>query len=148
MTTRPARPAGMARAFQSFLHLLLAAAVSACGAQGETNVETGTREQVLHLGNAAEPQEVDPHVLTGIPEWNSIMALFEGLVSKHPADLGIQPGVAESWDVSPDQLTYTFHLRSNARWSNGDPVTARDFEYSWKRSMLPALGNPYTYMFY
>jgi oligopeptide transport system substrate-binding protein len=111
-------------------------------------VETGRRDQVLHFGNGDEPQELDPHVVTGIPEWHIILALFEGLVSKHPADLSIEPGVAESWDISEDHKTYTFHLRRDARWSNGEPVTAGDFVYSWRRSLMPALGNAYAYMFF
>ncbi|MBI1190505.1 MAG: hypothetical protein GC200_07495 [Tepidisphaera sp.] len=57
------------------------------------------------------------------------------------------PGVAESWDISPDGLTYTFHLRDNARWSNGDPVTAPDFVYTWRRAMLPELGSDYAKLF-
>ena len=126
--------------------ILLGAA--ACSMHSETNVESGRRMQILHFGNADEPQELDPHVVTGIPEWHIIQALFEGLVSKHPATLAIEPGVAESWTISGDQKVYTFHLRDNARWSNGDPVTAQDFVYSWKRALMPALGNLYAYMFY
>lgn len=128
--------------------LLLAAALCGCSGQQGSNVESGRRDQVLHFGNGDEPQELDPHVVTGIPEWHIIMALFEGLVSKHPADLSIQPGVAESWDISEDRRTYTFHLRADARWSNGDPVTAGDFAYSWRRALTPGLGNPYAYMLY
>lgn len=128
--------------------VLFGACAPSCSMRSETNVEVGAREQILHFGNGDEPQEIDPHVVTGIPEWHIIMALYEGLVSKHPADLSIQPGVAESWTLSDDQKLYTFRLRANARWSNGDPVTAHDFVYSWKRALMPALGNLYAYMFY
>ncbi len=119
----------------------------ACSFDWETNVESGNREQILHFGNGDEPQEIDPHLTTGIPEFHIQQALFEGVVAKHPADLSIEPGVAESWDISEDQKTYTFHFRDNARWSNGDPVTAQDFVYSWERALRPELGSLYSYMF-
>jgi oligopeptide transport system substrate-binding protein len=73
---------------------------------------------------------------------------LEGLVSVHPVDLTPTPGVAESWEISDDGLIYTFHLRDTAKWSNGDPVTAMDFVYSWKRSLTPELGNQYAYMLF
>ncbi len=122
-------------------------ALASCSLDWESNVESGNREQILHYGNGDEPQEIDPHLTTGIPEFKIQLALFEGLVSKHPADLSIQPGVAESWEVSDDQLIYTFHFREDARWSNGDPVTAGDFVYSWERALRPELGSLYAYMF-
>ena len=61
-------------------------------------------------------------------------------------DLHPIPGGAESWDISPDQKIYTFHLRKNARWSNGDSLTARDFLESYKRILTPSLGSEYSYM--
>src|SRR3989338_8930244 len=124
------------------------ALLTACGLEHETNVESGDREQILHFGNADEPQEIDPHVTSGIPDFQIQHALFEGLVAKHPKTLAIEPGVAESWSLSDDLKTYTFHLHHNARWSNGEPVTARDFVYSWQRALMPAMGNTYAYMLY
>ena len=132
-----------------FLIILLALCLTvACGNNYETNVASGNRDQVLYFGNADEPQELDPHVTSGIPDFQIQHALFEGLVAKHPKTLAIEPGVAESWTISDDLRTYTFHLRHNARWSNGDPVTARDFVYSWRRALQPAIGNVYAYMLY
>ena len=119
----------------------------ACGG-GESNVERGNREQVLHWGNGTEPQELDPHIVTGVPEHHIIVALLEGLVLKDPSTLEPIPGVAERWTISEDQLIYTFDLRKEARWSNGDPVTAEDFVWSWWRALQPALGNQYAYMYY
>jgi len=137
------------RHFSLFLaSLSLFAFISSCGLHRETNVDSGDRQQILHFGNGDEPQELDPHVTTGIPEYQIQMALFEGLISLHPKTLAIQPGVAESWDISDDLMTYTFHLRKNARWSNGDKVTAHDFVYSWKRALTPEMGNLYAYMLY
>ncbi len=113
---------------------------------GETRVQRGTREGILHWGNSAEPQGLDPHVVTGVPEHMILVALFEGLVIMDPETLEPSPGVAESWEITDDNLVYTFHLRDDARWSNGDPVTAHDFVYAWNRILSPALGSEYAYM--
>ena len=121
--------------------------LAACGSH-ESNLESGARDQVLHFGNGDEPQDLDPQTVTGIPETHIVMALFEGLVSKDPEDLGPRPGVAERWTVSSDQRIYTFYLRPDARWSNGEPLTATDFAWSWRRALTPALGNLYAYMYY
>ncbi len=118
-----------------------------CGAK-KTAVERGNKAQILHLGNQTEPQDLDPHIVTGEPELHIISALLEGLVTEDPKDLRPIPGVAQSWDVSPDLKTYTFHVRSNALWSNGDRVTAGDFVYSCKRVLSPALGSEYAYMLF
>ena len=118
-----------------------------CG-QRETTVEAGNRLQILHLGNGAELVDIDPHAVTGKTEHNVITALTEGLVSEDPVDLHLVPGVATHWELSPDGLTYTFHLRDNARWSNGDLVTAHDFVRSWQRMLTPSMGSEYAYMLY
>ena len=102
--------------------------------------------RVLRVGNGAEPQDLDPHMVTGIPEHRIASTLFEGLVDTDPADLHPIPAVAESWEISPDGMQYTFHLRANAAWSNGDPVTAQDFAYAWQRLLSPGLGAEYAYM--
>jgi oligopeptide transport system substrate-binding protein len=75
-------------------------------------------------------------------------ALFEGLVTEDPVDLHPVPGVAERWEISPDGLLYTFHLRATAKWSNGDPVTATDFVASYKRVLTAELGARYAYLLY
>ncbi len=135
-------------AFSLLIGFVLIPLLSSCSFDRETNVESGNRNQILHYGNGDEPQELDPHLTTGVPEYHIEKALFEGLVDKRPSDLAIEPGVAESWTVSDDQLSYTFHFRDKARWSNGDPVTAFDFVYSWQRALKPDLGNLYAYMFF
>ena len=132
--------------FAVFTAILLVLQAS-CSLDWESNVESGNREQILHFGNGDEPQEIDPHLTTGIPEFHIQQALFEGVVAKHPSTLEIEPGVAESWDISDDQLVYTFHFREDARWSNGDPVRAQDFVYSWERALRPEIGSLYSYMF-
>src|SRR6058998_3100971 len=105
----------------------------------ETRVARGHREQILHRGNGAEPQDLDPQTVSGVPEDHILVALFEGLVSEDPRDLHPVPGVAERWDVSGDARTYTFYLRKNAKWSNGQPVGARDFVGSYQRMLMPSL---------
>lgn len=118
-----------------------------CG-KHETRVQKGNRTQTLHLGNSSEPKDLDPHLVTGVCEYNIMSALLEGLVTEDPKTLKPIPGTAASWDISADSLTYTFHLRPNAKWSNGDPVTAKDFVFSYQRMLSPALGSPYAYMLY
>jgi len=103
-------------------------------------------DKVLHFGNGAEPEDLDPHIVTGVVEHNIIVALTEGLVSEDPKTLDPVPGVAERWDISEDGRVYTFHFRETARWSNGDPVRPADFIYSARRILNPMLAAEYAYM--
>jgi len=105
-------------------------------------------KMVFRQGGGSEPQTIDPGIATGHPDAHVILALFEGLLAYHPETLAVVPGVAERWETSPDGLTYTFYLRKNAKWSNGDPVTAHDFVYSWNRFLHPLLASEYAYMLY
>jgi oligopeptide transport system substrate-binding protein len=130
------------------LMLLAALLLSGCGRPDETRVEEGNRLGILHFGNLAEPQGLDPHITSGLTESYIISSLFEGLVTKNPETLEVEPAVAERWELSDDGRTYTFHLRQNARWSNGDPITAEDFRWSWQRALTPELGSLYNYMFF
>ena len=114
----------------------------------ETNAEKGRRLQILHKGNGPEVQDLDPHLVNSVASLNVISALLEGLVAEDPHDLHPVPGVAESWEISPDQKIYTFHLRHDAKWSNGEAVTARDFIESYRRILSPALASPVAYMLY
>jgi oligopeptide transport system substrate-binding protein len=98
----------------------------------------------LVLINGAEPELFDPPLITAQATSRIAYALFEGLTSFDSKGVP-QPGVAERWEISPDGLRYIFHLRKDARWSNGDPVTAEDFLYSWRRTLLPATASEYSY---
>jgi oligopeptide transport system substrate-binding protein len=124
------------------LRLLLALAggflLAGCAGR-ETAVQSGSRQQVLHRGIGVEPSDLDPHLATATNDFHTISALFEGLVGQDPTDLSPVPGVAERWETSADARTYTFHLRANARWSNGDPVTAQDFVASYRRMLSASL---------
>jgi len=98
---------------------------------------SASAHSVLHRPLEAEPDSLDP-VKTTNAVANSVEAdLFEGLVRLDPSGI-VVPGVAESWDRAPDGITYTFNLRKNARWSNGDPLTAEDFVFAWRRGVDPA----------
>lgn len=93
-------------------------------------------EQVLHRDNGGEPTTLDPHLADGSPAAHILRDLFEGLTAESPAGKVI-PGAAIRWNISADGKTYTFYLRRDARWSNGDPVTAEDFVYGFRRSADP-----------
>jgi oligopeptide transport system substrate-binding protein len=109
-------------------------------AKHETAVDAGLRTQTLHLGNSAEPPDLDPHTNNASAVDLICTALFEGLVRLESDGVSIRPGVAERWEISPDGLTYTFHLRADAKWSNGDAVTADDFFAAFRRFLEPKLG--------
>ena len=102
-------------------------------------------QQVLHRGNGEEPQTLDPHLGDGVPTANLQRDLFEGLTTTTP-DGRIVPGAAAHWDVSRDGLIYTFYLDPNGRWSNGEPVTAADFVWSWQRVVDPNTAAAYARM--
>ncbi|RAP32470.1 peptide ABC transporter substrate-binding protein [Candidatus Marinamargulisbacteria bacterium SCGC AG-414-C22] len=98
---------------------------------------------ILHKGNGAEPQTLDPHKAEGVPSSHILRDLYESLTE---VGLDGNPvlGAAESYELSQDGTVYRFYLRKNAVWSNGDPVTAHDFEYGLKRSVDPATGSKYS----
>jgi oligopeptide transport system substrate-binding protein len=111
-------------------------------------VEVGIATQTLHVGNGLEPQDLDPHLITGISEIKILSALLEGLVGQAPEDLSPVPGVAESWDISEDGRIYTFHLRPQLKWSDGTKLTTEDFIYSFQRMLNPKLGAANAYLLF
>jgi oligopeptide transport system substrate-binding protein len=112
----------------------------------ETPVEAGIRTQTLLVGNDAEPTDLDPQATTVFTDTQIEYSLFEGLTKLNARTSEAEPDLARSWDVSGDGLVYTFHLRPGARWSNGDPVTAADFVFSFRRILSPAFAAGYSYM--
>lgn len=98
-------------------------------------------QQILRRGNGEEPETLDPHRAQGVPAHNILRDLFEGLTVELP-DGRVAPGAAAHWDISRDGKRYTFYIRENARWSNGDPITAEDFVFGLQRSADPATGSP------
>ncbi|QTF08325.1 oligopeptide ABC transporter substrate-binding protein OppA [Brenneria izadpanahii] len=113
---------------------------SAWAATVPAGVELAAKQELVR-NNGAEVASLDPHKIEGVPESNVSHDILEGLVISDPNGKVI-PGVAESWD-NKDFKVWTFHLRKNARWSNGDPVTAQDFVYSWQRLADPKTASPY-----
>lgn len=135
--------------------LIIAGVLSGCGTDNSAttaNIEIGgasgtelAAEQVLHWGNGAEPQGLDPHKSEGVPGSNIQRDLFDGLINEAPNG-DLVPGGAASWEMNADGTVYTFNLRENARWSNGDPVTATDWVYGLRRSVDPITGSRYTFI--
>ncbi len=131
-----------------FVIALLALALSACG-ERERDVDKAAQEGIMLIGNGSEPKSIDPHLVTGVTENQIIQTMVEGLIAYHPDnDTVPYPGVAQSWESNDDFTVWTFKLRDNAKWSNGDPVVASDFVYSWERILSPALGAEYAEMLY
>jgi oligopeptide transport system substrate-binding protein len=120
---------------------LLAAVLPGCGRR-----PAAPAEKVLAVGNRSEVQDLDPHLVSGIAEHRALSSLFEGLATLDLDTMEPVPAAAARWEISEDQLRYTFHLRAEARWSNGDPLTAEDFVYSWRRMLHPALAAEYAYL--
>jgi oligopeptide transport system substrate-binding protein len=137
---KPVKPLARFLPFAPWLGIfLILLSLSGCG--------VGDKRADLVILNGAEPESIDPAVVTGQLEGRICYALFDGLL--HFDRFGKpQAAIAERWDISNDGKIYTFHLRSNAKWSNGDPVTATDFLRSWKRVLLPETACEYAYLVY
>ena len=97
----------------------------------------------LTIINGAEPESLDPAIITGQPELRAVQGLFEGLTRLDPKTARPIPGLAERWEISPDGLVYLFHLRTNLVWSTGEPIRSDDLVYSWIRALNPATGSDY-----
>lgn len=141
--TGPSEPFGRVpfsrRGFVFCLGVLVASLLGGCGG--------AFSPADLTFANGGEPETLDPALITAQLDMRVAYALFEGLTTFNAAGEP-QPGVAERWEVSPDGLTYTFHLRRNARWTNGDRVTARDFVESWRRVLTPAVAARNSYQLF
>ncbi|HEX7997167.1 MAG TPA: peptide ABC transporter substrate-binding protein [Pyrinomonadaceae bacterium] len=136
----------------ALLLVALAFVATACAASagnqmffGKTNPPTG---QVMRYVTGSEPESLDPQIGTGQPEGRIYMALFEALCEFDPRNMEPIPGIAERWDVNKDSSEFVFHLRKNARWSDGEPITARDFLYTFRRGLSPELASRNAYLGY
>ena len=98
--------------------------------------------------NHAEPDSLDPAIIVSQPDMRIVRGMFEGLLRLDPKTARPIPGLAKSWDISPDQKTYTFHLRTNLVWSTGGPITADDVVYSWIRALKPSTASDYAFALY
>lgn len=98
--------------------------------------------------NSLEPESLDPEIIIAQADYRIVSAIFEGLTRLEPVKASPVPGLAESWDISPDGKIYTFHLRTNLVWSTGEPLTADDVVYSWHRELDPATASDYAGQLY
>ncbi len=138
----------MKKTLTILLSIILILALSACTANSSRNSDSSSgHKKVLKLNNGLEPSSFDPPKGFDAASWNPLNNLMEGLV-RLGKDNEPHPAIAEKWDVSSDGKTYTFHIRKNAKWSNGDPVTANDFEFAWKRLLDPKTASPAAFLGY
>lgn len=114
----------------------------------ETQVEAGLRTHTLHKAISAEPRDLDPHILVAYNDMTVCLALFEGLVAVDETTSHPVPACAERWQASPDGRTWTFFLNKDLKWSDGHPLTADDFVYSFRRALSPRLGSEYAYVLF
>ena len=114
---------------------------------GKNAADHAVDDGILIFGNSSEPQGLDPQRVSGVLESNIIRALFEGLCLEHPSRNGTAlPGAAASWEANEDFSVWTFHLRPEGVWSDGRPVTTKDFLYSYQRMLTPDFGADYAEM--
>ena len=135
-----------------FGSLALAAAGCGGGGGGGSSSTGGgstgaAANQVMTIGWGAEPPSLDPGLATDTTSSNVLLNIMDPLVRLDNENKAV-PSLAESWDLSPDGKTVTYHLRKDGKWTNGDPVTAKDFVYSWKRTLSPDLAADYAYQLY
>lgn len=131
------------------LSMVLVFSLAACGEEkgkssGETSVEQELK--VLRIASDVEVPSIDAQIATDGLSFEIIGATIEGLL-QYDANGKLAPSIAKSYEVSEDGLTYTFQLRDDAKWDNGTPVTANDFEFSWKRGIDPEVGSEYSWIF-
>ena len=133
---------------KNFISILSIFIIVSCSS-GKTPVEEGLESQILHWGNGSEPQGIDPHIVTGVPEHHILIGVCEGLTITDPKG-GREnlPGVAESWTLKEDQKTYVFNFNPNARWSDGQEVTADDVIASYDIRMDETILMPSTQITY
>jgi oligopeptide transport system substrate-binding protein len=133
----PALAASVCVAAASNVHLAHAAIVP-------PGVQLAAKQELVR-NNASEVETLDPNLAETVPSNNVTRDLFEGLTATD-ADGTVVPGVAEKWEQK-DATTWIFHLRKNAKWSNGEPVVASDFVYGCQRLVDPKIASPYASTF-
>lgn len=131
--------------------ILLSLLISSCTSSASSRYWGKTEppaENVLRYISGSEPESLDPQVPTGQPEARVLMSLFDGLVEYHPKTMDPIPALAESWKISPDGTEFIFNLRKGAKFSNGAPITAKDFVYTFRRGLSPELAAQNAYLAY
>ena len=125
--------------------VLVLVLVVAAGCGGGSDTDAGDDDGVITINWSSEPPSLDPGLATDTTSSNVLLNIMDPLVKLEGENLTPTPSLAESWTVNG--TTVTFKLRSDGRWTTGDPVTAQDFEYSWKRTISPDLAADYAYQF-
>ena len=129
--------------------LLAAAMLAGCMPSGEYFGNLAfPDEQVLRVCNGDEPRSLDPHKVAGVTEQNIMLNLYDGLTTYDPRTAEPIPCLAESWEPNADASVWTFRLRRDATWTDGTPLTADDFVYSWRRMVSPATAAPFVNLMY
>lgn len=139
------------QAFLGIVIIVLSLFSAGCGTSANGDyygLTVAPADNTLRYISGSEPESFDPIVGTGQPEARVYMAIFDGLVEYHPKTSEPIPGIAESWEISKDGTQYLFHLRKNAKFSNGEPITAKDFLYTFRRSLSPELASRNGYLGY
>ncbi|MGI8494721.1 MAG: peptide ABC transporter substrate-binding protein, partial [Pyrinomonadaceae bacterium] len=124
--------------------VIISAIMSGCASNANNRFFGQTappKDNVLRYISGSEPESLDPQFVTGQPEARIMMALYDRLVEYNPKTMEPIPSIAESWEISKDGSEYLFHLRNNAKFSNGEPITAKDFVYSFRRALSPELAS-------
>lgn len=131
-------------------HLLwMLPALALCSCKEQSPVDEYTARKILVIGNDNEPAGLDPQIVTGVIESNIISSIFEGLCVQHPSKDGVHlPGAAVSWQANDDFTEWTFKLQPDGKWSDGAPLTAEDFVFSYERILHPDFGARYASMLY
>ena len=132
----------------SFLTLILILSFFSINSLAADPVDDALRKKIFLVGNGSEPQGLDPHIVTGVPEHHILITLCEGLTISNPKGGDNLPGMASSWTISEDGKEYIFNIRKDAKWSNGDDFTAHDMVWSWQRILTSSLGSQYPDMLY
>lgn len=122
--------------FALFLSVILSTSLNAAKLYHPTTGEKLSADQTFTYWALDEHSSIDPQIVEDVSGSDIIRDLFEGLLNQD-ADGVLVPGVAENWEANENKDVYTFHLRNNAKWSNGDPVTAHDFVCAWQRAVDP-----------
>lgn len=121
--------------------------LAGCGSTSKSGTESASGNKVIKVNLGADPKTIDPGLNNSVEGGKVIVNAFQGLTDLDK-DEKVIPGVAEKWDISKDGLHYTFHLRKDAKWSDGKPVKAQDFEYAWKRALNPDTASEYAFQLF
>ena len=131
--------------------VVLSSILIGCSTQASTKywgLTNAPDENAMHYITGSEPESLDPQIVTGQPEARLLIGLFDRLVEYHPKTLDPIPSLATHWEENPDGTVYTFYLRQNAKFSNGDPIKAEDLAWSFRRSLSPELASRYAFLAY